>query len=150
MNGITKSNLFTFPIGNVSSKLIFTLIPVEGNADLLVNPGFEPKSNDDYYYRSSGSVGKRVIIGKEDIESFRLKNSSIYIKVEAPVACRYILETKVATNDMLDLRPGFSETGQINVGQVRQHLLSVSNYTGQTLTRDYTIKLQLFSGEAHL
>lgn len=116
----------------------------------MVNPGILPTTDDQFYYKATGSLGKRIIVEKEDLQGMQLKDSNLYIKVSCQHACRYILETMISPNGILDLRPGFSESGVLRAGSYRQHLVTNRHFTGTKLSRDYTIKLQLYSGEANL
>jgi hypothetical protein len=51
---------------------------------------------------------------------------------------------------IFDISSGFSESGTIFAGDLRKHLLKSKSFTDSKVEKRYTIKLQLYSGEANL
>jgi hypothetical protein len=52
---------------------------------------------------------------------------------------------------LFEIHPGYSEIGTIDAQELRQHLLITRDFDNTTVVqRSYTVKLQLFSGEANL
>lgn len=74
----------------------------------------------------------------------------IFAKVHCEHACRYIFKVKKVGNGILDISPGFSESGTIVGNDVRKHLLKSKTFSDALIEKRYTVKLQLYSGEANL
>lgn len=51
---------------------------------------------------------------------------------------------------IFDLAPGFSESGTIYGSELRKHLLKCRTFGDDMIEKKYTVKLQLYSGEANL
>ena len=76
---------------------------------------------------------------------------NFYAKVHCPHACRYLIRSDTPEDDLLDIHPGYSEIGTIENKELRQHILVARDFDNTTtIERRYTIKLQMFSGEANL
>ena len=126
-------------------------MPIEGHAELLVNPGFYPKDDGQFYYRAVDSVAKRIVVGEQDLVGMGLSNATtIYVKIVCPNTCRYILKSTRVDDGVLDIKTGYSEVGSMAGKEVRQHLLINKDFTGEAMAKRFTIKLQLYSGEANL
>ena len=54
---------------------VLTLIPVEGQANLYVNPAILPKENIHFYYSATQEVTKRVIINESDLKNMGLNQT---------------------------------------------------------------------------
>lgn len=137
-------------MGLVVSDIVFTLIPTEGTAEMFINPGILPANDENFYYKATANTAKRIIVEKRDLEGMGIKNNLIHIKVRCKHACKYILKALQPKDNILDLHSGYSEVGVISGSQVRSHFLAVKHYTGLRTEKRYSIKLQLFSGEANL
>lgn len=72
------------------------------------------------------------------------------MKVHCQHACRYIIKAEVPKSDVLTMQPGFSEHASIKGSELRQHIIVNRDFTGDIIKKRYTVKLQLFSGEANL
>jgi hypothetical protein len=143
-------NIFTYPVRETAETIVFTLVPIEGEANMFINPGILPKDNENFYYRATTNSAKRIIVEQRDISGMGLKNSNIFVKVQCPHACKYVLKAFKPQDDVLDLHTGYSEIGVISGDKVRSHFLSARHYSGLRIEKRYTIKLQLFSGDADL
>ena len=120
----------------------YTLVPIEGHAELLVNPGFYPKDDSQFYYRAVDSVAKRIIVSQQDLIGMGLSNlTAVYIKVVCPNQCRYILKSNRVDDGILDIKTGYSEIGSMQAKEVRQHLLINKDFTGESMLKRFTIKL---------
>lgn len=81
----------------------------------------------------------------------QLKNDSyLFAKVVCPNACKYVLKIKKQTDRILDLDPGFSETGTLYNQELKLHLVKPHHYDGNPIERTYTFKLQVASGNADM
>lgn len=145
-----KENFFTYPILTKPEPLVFTLIPVEGNANLYVNPGFRADNRSQYYYRAEGSAAKRVIASQRDLTGMKLTDSKFYIQVHCPSTCKYVLKAEKIVDDIFMLAPGYSETGYLSGKELRQHIVESRNYDGSNLEKKYSVKLQTYRGQANL
>jgi hypothetical protein len=66
-----KFNIYRFQ-SKANTSTSFTLIPIEGNAQLFVNPGVIPTDNDKFYYKATHGIAKRIVVNRSDIESMKL------------------------------------------------------------------------------
>ena len=66
-----KENIFKIHLPD-NENYVVTLVPVEGNASLYVNPAFLPKQNDQFYYNALQEMVKRVIINEADLKGMGL------------------------------------------------------------------------------
>lgn len=130
--------------------MVFTLVPIEGIANLYINPGFKADLPAQYYYQAEGSAAKRLIVASRDLQGMKLSDDKVYIQVHCEHACRYVLKCQTVTDDVFSLHPGYSEKGLLAPGEVRQHLLETREFTGDKVERRLKIKLQTYSGHADL
>lgn len=130
--------------------MVFTLVPIEGIANLYVNPGFKADLPAQYYYKAEGSAAKRLIVASRDLQGMKLADDKLYVQVRCEQACRYVLKAHTVTDDVFTIHPGYSEKGLLASGELRQHLLETREFKGDKIERHLRIKLQTYSGQAYL
>jgi hypothetical protein len=92
---------------------VFTLIPIEGIANLYVNPGFKADNREQYYYRSEGTAAKRIIIEAKDLQGMKMSNDKLYIQVHCPHACKYVIKAEKVVDGIFELLPGYSRIKEL-------------------------------------
>lgn len=152
-NSTVKENLYAFKLEDRNTT-VFTLIPIQGNAQLLVNPVSAPKQNQDYMYKADGPVGQRIVVSEFDMVGMSLPTNSpmLIAKVFCPSSCKYLLKTQAQLEPILDLTPGFTEAGTGHPGEIKQYLVSKSRFqpSSTAIKQSYFIKLQISSGDGNL
>jgi dimeric dUTPase (all-alpha-NTP-PPase superfamily) len=73
-DGSDKTNNFKYLI-TTPQNLVFTLIPIEGAANLYVHPGYLPKEPNQFAYVSTSQTAKKVIVSKEYMEGMRVNST---------------------------------------------------------------------------
>lgn len=119
-------------------------------AQLYINPGFKADKREQYYYRSEGSAAKRIVIGERDLQGMKLKNDKLYIQVYCQNSCKYVIKAQKIVDSLFDLTPGYSETGYLVPGEIRQHIVKSKAFDGSQIEKRYHVKLQTFSGQGNL
>jgi hypothetical protein len=152
-NTLAKENLYAFKLQDRNST-IFTLIPIQGNAQLLVNPVSVPKLNEAFMYKADGPVGQRIAVSAFDMIGMSLpqNNAMLIAKVYCPSSCQYLLKSETQTEDIMDLTPGFTEAGTGHPGEIKQYVVAKpsSKISTANSKQSYFIKLQIASGDANL
>lgn len=81
----------------VPESFVFTLIQVEGTANLLVNPAFLPKDAKDFYYTATQEVTKRIIVNEQDLRGMGL-NETVRAYNNRISSSRYTASTPASTS----------------------------------------------------
>lgn len=152
-NSTVKENLYAFRLEDRNTT-VFTLVPIQGNAQLMVNPVSAPKLNEAYMYKADGPVGQRIVVSQFDMVGMSLPTNSpmLIAKVYCPSSCKYLLKTQTQLEEVLDLLPGFTEAGTGHPGEIKHYYVSKPKFEAGSavVKQSYFIKLQIASGDANL
>ena len=152
-NSTFKEDLFAFRLEDRNSTII-TLVPIQGNAQLLVHPVSVPAQNSLFMYKADGLVGQRIVVSAFDMLGMSLppKDAVLAVKVVCPSSCKYLLKTQTQTEEIFDLTPGFTEAGTGHPGEIKQYIIAKSGqqFSSSTIKQSFFLKLQLASGDANL
>ena len=72
--GSDRTNNFKYLVESPRT-LVFTLIPIEGSANLYVHPGYLPKEPNQFAYVATAQTAKKVIVSKEFMEGMRVNGT---------------------------------------------------------------------------
>ena len=126
-----------------------SLIPVNGNTNLYINPKTKKKDIDFYYYKQKGNLSKRITIKNEDLIAMKAEKSDLYIAVSSEKAGEYMLRIDAHDKGYRGrLSSGILEAGFVKFNEIANYIYIFDVYRTQEISFD--VKLNVISGNANL
>lgn len=126
-----------------------SLIPVNGNTNLFINPKTKPKELESYYYKQKGNLSKRITVKNSDLVQMKAEGSDLYIAVFSEKAGEFMLRLDAHDDGYRGrLSSGILESGFVKDKEIANYLYSFEVYRTQEISFD--VKLNVISGDADL